>query len=488
MKVCIAYPALNGKASPMLTQNRQFQWMSIGSYIYPLVPAYAATILAQDGNDVIWHDGIAEHLSYEDFLHELEREKVDVVVFETKTPVVKYHWNIVDDVKKRLPEIKTVVIGDHVTAFPEETLRHSKTDFVLTGGDYDFALRGLVRWLRGDADAPYGGTYWLDETGQIKNSGPFHMVGDLNELPFIDRDLTKAHHYYEKWKKREPFRYTMVSRDCQWGRCSFCSWTTLYNNFRTQKPEKLLDEIGHLISRYGVKEVFDDSGNFPTGKWTYEFCKGMIERGYHKEILFTCNMKFDLLVKYPDLVDLMVKAGFRKVKSGLESASQATLDMIDKNITVEQIVEGCKMTSEAGLDVHLTIMVGYPWETKDDAQRTVDLARNLFDKGYAEMLQATVVMPYPGTPLFTMAQENNWFRFDPAQYERYDMTEPVLITPDMAPDEVMNMSAQIYKNFLSPRFVVRNLKKIRSWEDISYLARGAVAVGGHIADFWKVRK
>ncbi|MAE68971.1 MAG: B12-binding domain-containing radical SAM protein [Gemmatimonadetes bacterium] len=488
MKVCIAYPALNGKASPMLTQNRQFQWMSIGSYIYPLVPAYAATLLAEDGNNVLWHDGIAEQRTYEDFLRELESEKVDIVAFETKTPVVKYHWNIIDDIKERIPEIKTVLYGDHVTALPEETLLRSKTDFVLTGGDYDFSLRGLVRWLRDSSDSPPGGAWWRDDRGEIRSSGPFRLDSDLNSLPFIDRDLTKAHHYYEKWKKREPFRYTMVARDCQWGRCTFCSWTTTYNNFRTQKHTKLLDEVGHLIENYGVKEVFDDSGNFPTGKWTYDFCRGMIERGYSDEILFTCNMKFDLLVKHPDLIDLMVEAGFRKVKSGLESASQATLDMLDKNIKVEDIVEGCKMASRAGLDVQLTIMVGYPWETKSDAQRTVDLARELFDQGYAEMLQATVVIPYPGTPIYEMAQANGWFRFDPAEYERFDMTEPVLTTPDMTPDEVQNMSAQIYKNFLSPRFVVRNIKKIRSWEDISYLARGAVAVGGHIADFWKVRK
>lgn len=487
MKVCIAYPKLDGKGSPMLTQNRQFQWMSIGSYIYPLVPAYAATILDQDGNDVLWHDGIAEHRTYEDFFTELESERIELVAFETKTPVVHLHWQIVEDVKKRLPHVKCVIYGDHVSAFPEESFHRSKVDYILTGGDYDFSLRGLVRWLEGRADRPYSGTYWRDEAGNIKNSGAWQLDGDLNELPFIDRDLTKAHFYYEKWKKREPFRYTMVSRDCQWGRCTFCSWTTIYNNYRTQRPEKLLDEVGHLIENYGVREIFDDSGNFPTGKWTYEFCKGMIERGYHKEVLFTCNMKFDLLIKYPDLIPLMVKAGFRKVKSGLESASQATIEMLDKNIKVEDIVNGCKMAADAGLDVHLTIMVGYPWETRDDAQRTVDLARNLFDKGYAEMLQATVIMPYPGTPLFEMAVENDWFRFDPSEYERYDMTEPVLITPDMTPDEVQRMSAQVYQNFLTPRFVMRNLKRIRSWEDVSYLSRGAVAVAGHMMDFWKVR-
>lgn len=487
MKVMIAYPALRGKGSPMLTQNRQFQWMSIGSYIYPLVPAYAATLLDADGHDVLWHDGIAEHRSYDDFLNEIVTEKVDLVAFETKTPVVKHHWNVIDDVKRVSPETRCVLMGDHVTALPEESMRACNVDFVLTGGDYDFSLRGLVNWLSGRSDEPEEGTWWRDEAGNIKNNGPWRLDNDLNTLPLINRDLTKAHYYYEKWKKRDPFRYTMAGRDCQWGRCTFCSWTTTYNNFRTQRVEKVLDEIGHLIENYGTREIFDDTGNFPLGKWTYDFCKGMIERGYHKEVLFSCNMRFDLLLRYPDLMDLMVEAGFRKMKSGLESASQYTLDMLDKKVKVEDIREGCRLAAKAGLEIHLTIMIGYPWETKADAQRTVDMARELFDSGIAEMLQATVVMPYPGTPLYEQAIANDWFRFDPSEYERYDMTEPVLKTPDMDPDEVQHMASLVYKNFISPKFVWRHLKKIRSWEDVSYVSRGAYAVAGHIKDFWKVR-
>ena len=53
MKIAISYPPLVGPGSPMLTQNRQFQWYHVPSYIYPLVPAYGATLLAQDSFDVL---------------------------------------------------------------------------------------------------------------------------------------------------------------------------------------------------------------------------------------------------------------------------------------------------------------------------------------------------------------------------------------------------------------------------------------------------
>ena len=40
MRVMVAYPPLvSSKGSPMLTQNRQFQWFHEPSYLYPCVPA-----------------------------------------------------------------------------------------------------------------------------------------------------------------------------------------------------------------------------------------------------------------------------------------------------------------------------------------------------------------------------------------------------------------------------------------------------------------
>lgn len=487
MKIMISYPELQGKGSPMLTQNRQFQWMSIGSYIYPIVPAYAATLLHQDGHDVLWYDGIAEQLPYDHFLKTVESEKPDILVLESKTPVIKLHWQIIRDIKEISPDIKVVLMGDHVTAMPEESMLATPVDFIITGGDYDFSLKGLVDTLLGNGDIP-GGIYFR-EGEIIKNSGPFSLKSnDLNSLPFIDRDLTKAHLYYEKWKKREPFRYTMAGRDCQWGKCTFCSWTTLYPNFRTRRVESLLDEIEMLVRDYGVKEIFDDSGNFPAGGWLEKFCHGMIDRGLNNEILFSCNMRFDYLVRQPELLGLMKKAGFRKMKSGLESANQATLDRINKNIKVENIVDGCRLATEAGIDIQLTVMVGYPWETRADAERTLELARTLMSKGHAEMLQSTVVVPYPGTPLFTEAMEKGWIRYeDPTAWERYDMTEPALTMPDMDADEIMKMCSDVYKSFVTPKFILRQLLKVRKLEDLDYVFRGGKAVLGHLLDFAKIR-
>lgn len=485
MKISISYPPINSeKGVPLLSQNRQFQWFSEPTYIYPMVPAYAATLLRNAGYTVIWDDGIAEEKSYSQWLNDLARNAPDVAMIETKTPLVKQHWKIIEDIKAASPDTRVALAGDHVTALPQESMESSKVDYVLTGGDYDFLLLNLVRFLEGKEKLECG--TWYRQNGEAKSTGNFQLNHDLNCLPFIDRELTRWWLYSERNGnfKEVPGTYTMVGRDCWWrkdGGCTFCSWPTLYPNFRTRKPELLVNEIGMLIDEYGVKEVFDDTGTFPVGPWLRKFCRLMIEHGYNEEVYFSCNMRFGTLPS--EDYELMKKAGFRMLLFGLESANQRTLDLLNKGLTIKDIVDGCRMARESGLEPHITIMVGYPWETRRDCLATLKLAKMLMGKGWAVTLQSTVVMPYPGTKLYEEALENGWFRVNPKDYDRFDMTQPVLKTPDMGPEEVVEVCDEIYKVFLSPDYMLRHLVRIRSWRDIKYSFKGFLKVIGHVKDF-----
>ena len=152
MKISISYPPLESeKGIPLLGQNRQFQWFSEPTYIYPMVPAYAASMLKENGFEVVWDDAIAEGLTYTQWLERIQKEKPDVIAIETKTPVIKRHWQIIRDLKSlssNLWPLTCVLMGDHVTALPEESMLNSTVDFVLTGGDYDFLLLNLCNYLR----------------------------------------------------------------------------------------------------------------------------------------------------------------------------------------------------------------------------------------------------------------------------------------------------------------------------------------------------
>jgi anaerobic magnesium-protoporphyrin IX monomethyl ester cyclase len=488
MKISISYPPLSGvNGTPMISQNRQYQVFSAPTFIYPVVPAYAATLLGNAGYDVFWDDGIAEEKTYNRWLTDLERTHPDVIMIETKTPVVKKHWSIISDVKKVLPASKIVLVGDHVTALPFESMEQSQVDFVLTGGDYDFLLLNLVDFLNGKAKQLESGV-WYRENGSIKNTGQFKLNHSLDDLPHINRDLTKWRLYSERNGnfKVTPGAYTMAGRDCWWrkdGGCTFCSWPTLYPTFRAMKPERLADEIYLLIEKYGVKSVFDDTGCFPAGEWLRRFANLMIERGYNKKVQFSCNMRFGALTR--DDYRLMKKAGFRMLLFGVESGSQATLDRLNKGTQIDDIMNECRIPREEGLEPHITIMVGYPWETRQEAMSTLNVAKTLMQKGWAVTLQSTVVIPYPGSKLYAEALKNGWFRVDPKDYERFDMKEPVMKTPDMTPEEVMKLCDDIYKVFLTPQYMLKQLVRIRSLRDVKYSVKGAAKVLGHVKDFAK---
>jgi len=487
MKISISYPPLESKkGTPLLTQNRQFQWFNSPTYIYPVIPAYAATLLKNNGYAVFWDDAIAEQLTYEQWKERIIREQPDIIAIETKTPVIERHWQIINDLKNSKFEIrnsKFVLIGDHVTALPRESLEKSQVDYVIASGDYDFMLLNLANHLH--KKAPLEGGFYYRENSQVISSGPLELKNhDLNTLPLVDRELTHWRNYAFKNGnfKHTPGAYLMSGRDCWWGRCTFCSWTTMFpgDHFRTQSPEKALEEVSNLI-KLGVKEIMEDSGSLPVGKWLTEFCQGMIDRGYNKKIIMSCNMRING-IRNLGTWKLMKKAGFRFILFGLESANQITLDRIDKNLKVEEIEPGLKMCKDAGLEPHITAMIGYPWETKEMAQKTIELAKSLFKKGYVDTLQATIVIPYPGTPLYKYCQEYNLLETN--DYAKFDQRGKVMKSP-LTEADIKEMVQGLYKSFLTPKFIIKKILHIRSFEDIKFLWRAGWKVIGHLTDFSK---
>jgi len=498
MRIAIGYlPLESKKGVPLLSQNRQFQWFHNPTYIYPVVPAYAATILKNDGHKVFWLDGIAEGWSYQRWEAELKKVNPDILMIETKTPVVKKHWKIINQLKMKNGKLKIVLVGDHVTALPEESMENSRVDYVLTGGDYDLLLLNLVNNLtRGEKLEP-GIWYRVksrkagshNKSEEIRNTGKFVLNHDLNKLPFVDRELTRWKLYaYENGNyKRTPGTYTMVGRDCWWrskGGCKFCAWTVLYPTYRVREPENALDEIGELIAKYKTREIMDDTGTFPAGEWLKEFCQGMIKRGYHKKTNFGCNLRFGVLTA--EDYQLMAQAGFRFLLYGLESASQKTLDRLNKGTKIEWIKKELKIAKKASemvgghLEPHVTCMVGYPWETKEEAQKTVEMTRSLFDEGLIDTLQATIVIPYPGTALFAECEKNNWLKTK--DWDKYDMSQPVMKT-EIQSDEILPLTRGIYKSFMTPKFILRKITSIKNIDDLKFFWRAGKALLGHLIDF-----
>ena len=460
MKVAIAYPPLpSGNGVPLLTQNRQFQWFSRPTYIFPVVPATAATMLKKAGHEVLFLDGIAAEMTAEEFESRLAAFAPDLVVLETKTPVVKRHWKWIAD----HPSFKCVLVGDHVTALPEESIAKPGVWAVIPGGDWDYGLLDFV------------------SDGCPKGVRPFALRDSIHDLPWIDRDLVHWELYAKKNGnfRRTPGTYVMSGRDCWHGKCTFCSWTTLYPRYRVRDPIDVVDEIEMLVGKYKVKEIMDDSGTFPVGEWLNTFCSEMIRRGLPKKVRIDCNMRFGRL-GFEDY-KLMRKAGFQFVLFGVESANQETLDRFNKALKVEDVEKGAKWATEAGLDVHLTFMFGHAWEGPKEIANTVALARRLLAKGWAKTLQCTLTIPYPGTPLFKELKAADGLAT--LDWDEYDMRRAITKTPLASEEEIKRAIREVYRGFLQPAALWHRLASTRTLFDFGFYYRGLRSLIGHLADF-----
>lgn len=503
--ISFSYPPLSSpKGDPFLAQNRQFQWTNTGNVILPVIPAYGASALKQRGYRVFWDDAVAEKISYDAWLKRIIKNKPDLICIESKTPTIKKIWQIIKELKSvslktRNWKLTIVLFGDHPSALPEESLKNSPVDYVATGGDFDFMILNLVDHIVNKAKLEPGFYFRKTtslrvhrggrsnpvsiSTAPIVNTGPFALKHHkLDSLPPIDRELTnwKLYAYQNTNFKFRPGAYLMTGRDCWWGKCTFCSWISIYpgGTFRNFSVRHTVDEIEEMVNKYGIREIFDDAGTLPIGPWLKEFCEEMIRRGLHKKVVMGCNMRFGALTQ--EQYNLMGKAGFRFVLYGLESSNQKTLDRIKKNTRVEDSRTTLIMAKKAGLEPHLTIMIGYPWETRQDAITSLNEARSLFRDGLADSMQATIVTPYPGTPLFSECQENGWLKSE--DWDDYDMRLPIMKT-EMSDQEILGLVQDLFKGVLTPKFLIRKVLSIRSLDDIQHLFTYAVKYLKKLRDF-----
>lgn len=465
MKVFISMPPLDQfiVGTPQISQNRQYQEFEKPSLIYPILLASAATLLKSRGYQVTWDDALAKKEKYHSWIKKICKEHPDIIAIETKTPCVKMHWEIIKDIKAASPGTQVVLMGDHVKQFPQESLDNGAS-YVLKTGDYDIELLNLLEQIEGK---------------------PVTKFDSLDELPFVDRDLTcwKDYAYENGNIKMIPGTYVLSARDCWWSRCRFCSWSSLFPlcSYRRRSPENVVEEIKILVEKYGVKEIMDDAGTIPYGDWLKKFCGLMMRTGLHKKIKISCNARFGMLT----LADyqMMKDAGFRLLLFGLESANQRILDSIDKGVKTKDIWEGCKWASQVGLSPHITIMTGMPMETKETVEETLTFIKKLISKNYIRTLQSTFVVPYPNTPLYKECLEKGLLLVEDGNWEKFDMRHQIIKT-GLTEEETKEYVSKFYKLSFSPKFILHQFLSIRCWADFTYLLKGARSIlFKHLPDF-----
>lgn len=486
MKVALVYPIFKKKGQyPLLGQNRQFRFSNSKEIrIFPLIMGTAATMLKQAGHEVLFLDAINERMTNEQYEKILFSFNPDLILLETKAPIIKISWNHISYLKKKT-KAKIALCGDHVSFDPAESFMNSKVDFVLVGGDYDEGIVELANSIQENKLIPQG--VWYRKGSKIVKNGAIPCVKNLDSLPFIDRELTNWRTYGEAYL-RKPSMYILSGRGCGGGKfgpgkCTFCIWQHAFWHCtaRLRSPKKFVAELKNLYEKYKVKEFFDDNeaGGVWDKKWLRTVYNEMKNEGLLGKFWISSNARADSLDEERCL--LMEKIGYRLLKVGLESGNNKTLKILNKGETIEQIKEGVKTAKRHNMVVLLTTMVGFPWETEEDVKRTYDVTKELmlYKTKLGDSLQSSVIMPYPHTLLYKLAEKKGWLLYDPKDYEILDQTKAIL----KSPIDTQKWCKKIWAIHTNPLFVLKTLLSIKSKQDIELIFRGLKSVFGHLRDY-----
>lgn len=499
MRVAISYPPIvNDKGQKaMVSQNRNVQYFVTPTYLLPVVHAQAATWLTKLGHDVLWDDGNAQLKDFDRWLADLVAWKPDVVVFESTTPVMHFYWNLCRKLRELLPNVVLVMTGYHSMRKPEETLDQSPIDVVLRSNHIDFALSKLIPEMAKNPDwrnsCRIEGFVIRKPDGSYLNTGNFKQVEPLERSPDVDRGLVGWKNYAMENGNflQTPGTYaTSVVRDCTFGKCTFCRYNGPDLTFSVRPVKQSLDEYERLIRDHGVREIFDDSGVWYRGAEARQFAQGIIDRGLHKSgCYFGFNTRFAYLDE--ETIALLGKANFRFVLLGLEACDNETLERLNKGYHIEDVEENLRWFTKHGLHPHLTIMVGYHWQTQEQLDKTVATVRRFMFEGLARTLQVTICTPIDYTPYHTECIEKGVLLT--TDYDAFDMSRVIVKTP-IDHERYYEAIRAMYGVVYDPRFLWRQVRFLasgrkRDWQFLfTYGWRGLRRVRNHIFNLTRAHK
>ncbi len=225
---------------------------------------------------------------------------------------------------------------------------------------------------------------------------------NLEDLPIPDfNDLPVKN--YKAWFGEGPWMTLFTSRGCP-GNCSYCliGGSTVFRGYgskiRMMSAERIVQEVEILINDFDIKHVtfWDDCFTLDRNR-VEEFCNIIIS----KKIKFkwSCMSRVDTVDK--DLIELMKKAGLKRIGFGIESASQKILDSIPKKVKAEDNYNAMKIAKEAGIWTWIYLILGLPEEDEESLRQT----KEFVVKTKPDFLFLGPATPFPGTKYFEDCKE-----------------------------------------------------------------------------------
>ncbi|NER23846.1 MAG: B12-binding domain-containing radical SAM protein [Symploca sp. SIO1C2] len=337
------------------------------------------------------------------------KEKLDTItplkcigVGPTTTPALKSIYVLAKTLKKQFPKTP-IVYGGPFASMPSQTPIFfdllEATALIRGEGEEVFSL--LVEALhQGNIGEPIPGVSWhKDDMASVA------LVKDVNTIPFPARHLLDIHRYRPSLRRNVfdgPITPIYWSRGCPY-HCNFCVSPMLRGNRITRRTQaNLFAEMRECVQDFGITGfIFYDDCLFiksiNLNQKVQQFCLALREEvGLVKwEMEMRCDAVAALTA---ETLYVLSDSGCHQINMGIEKASNQHLKLLNKHLTIEEIVAACQKVRSTVPDIRLagSFILGGPDETESDIEATIAFAKNL-SLDFAHFYPLEI---YPGTPFF----------------------------------------------------------------------------------------
>jgi len=372
--------------------------------------ATIASVLRIAGFEVEIYDINALRPSKEEIIRALKKIHWDVVGISGLVTTYGFQKWIIPQLKTMHPQALTVSGGGLSTASSDLLFENTVLDVAVLGEGEETMLDLCRNLVKGESLSKVAGIRYRDN-GRIMANKLRKNIKDLDNIPMPAWDLLPMDVYLENpiWgdvaNNSSGFRSDVrvkrsmniiSSRGCPFS-CNYCYHLFGRSNYRFHSAQNVMDEIETLVEKYGVDFVgFVDDNMMASEERLVSFCDLLGKRGL--PITWGCHGR--VTSARPHLLERMAETGCVWIGYGIESGSQQMLDAMNKRTTVEQARKAIIETRKAGIFPNTTFIFGYPGETRETIQETVDFKRELgLECG------SFYATPYPGSPLYEQVRD-----------------------------------------------------------------------------------
>lgn len=210
----------------------------------------------------------------------------------------------------------------------------------------------------------------------------------------------------------------LASRGCA-RRCSFCSIHMFYRTakgkiVRVRAPECVVSEMRDLHDERGVRVFLFQDDDFPLwGKAGRRWVEALVEQLYAQDLVGHVVWKISCRAEYvdPELFAMLRDAGLYLVYMGIESGTDAGLDVLHKQLDVETNRYAIQVLKDLDLLFEYGFMLFEPSSTFASIHANVDVMREIIGDGSAGATFCRM-LPYGGTPIRAQLAKEQRLRGD----------------------------------------------------------------------------